>query len=117
MSTLGKCFLVALIYATLAEDFKLKHQPASKPVRLFTEEELTRYDGSQVNERHFHRSPSDDLKKEVFFKTNKEKITTPYVHTGFTGIFISCVFYSFFLSTITLGVIYKYIYTINILYG
>ncbi|XP_008312103.1 neudesin [Cynoglossus semilaevis] len=50
MSTLGKCFLVALIYATLAEDFKLKHQPASKPVRLFTEEELTRYDGSQEDE-------------------------------------------------------------------
>ncbi|KAM3842319.1 neudesin [Diretmus argenteus] len=39
---------VVLIFSTcLADDVKLTHKPAAKPVRLFTEEELRRFDGSE----------------------------------------------------------------------
>lgn len=34
----------------LADELKLKVKPASKPVRLFTDEELKRYDGSEVED-------------------------------------------------------------------
>lgn len=43
MATAQLCVLFVVLCATLAEDFKLKY----KPVRLFTEEELKRYDGSE----------------------------------------------------------------------
>ncbi|KAG7511038.1 hypothetical protein JOB18_038714 [Solea senegalensis] len=39
--------LYFFICVTLAQDFKLKYKTATKPVRLFTEEELSRYDGSE----------------------------------------------------------------------
>nr|XP_019961208.1 PREDICTED: neudesin [Paralichthys olivaceus] len=43
-------FLCVFLCATSARDFKLKFKAATKPVRLFTEEELRRYDGSQDSE-------------------------------------------------------------------
>lgn len=46
MATARFCVLAVALSATLAEDFKLKYKPATKPVRLFTEEELKRHDGS-----------------------------------------------------------------------
>ncbi|XP_013873498.1 neudesin [Austrofundulus limnaeus] len=39
--------LIILLSATLAEDDKLRFKAATKPVRLFTEEELKRYDGTE----------------------------------------------------------------------
>ncbi|TNN51079.1 Neudesin [Liparis tanakae] len=46
MATARLCVLAVVLSATLAEDFKLKYKPATKPVRLITEEELKRHDGS-----------------------------------------------------------------------
>ncbi|XP_068437021.1 neudesin [Clinocottus analis] len=46
MATARMCVLVVILSTTLAEDLKLKYKPTTKPVRLFTEEELKRYDGS-----------------------------------------------------------------------
>nr|XP_040056006.1 neudesin [Gasterosteus aculeatus aculeatus] len=47
MATARICvLLVVVLSATLAEDFKLKHKPSTEAVRLFTEEELRRHDGS-----------------------------------------------------------------------
>ncbi|KAF4084066.1 hypothetical protein AMELA_G00124480 [Ameiurus melas] len=37
----------AFVFICLADESKLKVKPASKPVRLFTDEELRRYDGSE----------------------------------------------------------------------
>ncbi|XP_054653305.1 neudesin [Dunckerocampus dactyliophorus] len=51
MATAGaSLFLTVFISLALADDVKLKYKPATKPVRLFTEEELKRYDGSQEAE-------------------------------------------------------------------
>ncbi|XP_042244749.1 neudesin [Thunnus maccoyii] len=47
MATAQIFVLFVVFSTTLAEDFKLKYKQASKPVRLFTEEELKRYDGSE----------------------------------------------------------------------
>ncbi|KAM7403633.1 hypothetical protein PAMA_004191 [Pampus argenteus] len=47
MATARLCVLFVVLSTALAEDFKLKYKPATKPVRLFTEEELKRYDGSK----------------------------------------------------------------------
>uniref|UniRef100_A0A3B4B8D5 Cytochrome b5 heme-binding domain-containing protein n=1 Tax=Periophthalmus magnuspinnatus TaxID=409849 RepID=A0A3B4B8D5_9GOBI len=56
METLWIYLLCALFMCTTLaeEDQKLKFKAASKPVRLFTEEELRKYDGSVVN-THFCR--------------------------------------------------------------
>ncbi|XP_051252182.1 neudesin [Dicentrarchus labrax] len=43
----GICVLFVVLCTTLAEDVKLKYKASTKPVRLFTEEELRRYDGSE----------------------------------------------------------------------
>ncbi|XP_070777065.1 neudesin [Enoplosus armatus] len=47
MATTRICVLLVVLSTTLSEDVKLKYKPATKPVRLFTEEELKRYDGSE----------------------------------------------------------------------
>ncbi|XP_037550687.1 neudesin [Nematolebias whitei] len=47
MATARPFVLVILLSVTLADDVKLKYKAATKPVRLFTEEELKRYDGSE----------------------------------------------------------------------
>lgn len=48
MATPRICVLFALLCAASAgENLKLKLKPSNKPVRLFTEEEMRRYDGSQ----------------------------------------------------------------------
>ncbi|XP_038135427.1 neudesin [Cyprinodon tularosa] len=47
MATVQVCVLFLLLSVSLAEDVKLKYKPATKPVRLFTEEELQRYDGRE----------------------------------------------------------------------
>ncbi|KAE8290313.1 Neudesin Neuron-derived neurotrophic factor SCIRP10-related protein [Larimichthys crocea] len=48
MATTRTCVLLFVLSATLAEeDVKFKYKAPTKPVRLFTEEELRRYDGSQ----------------------------------------------------------------------
>lgn len=49
MATSRVCVLFVVLYTTLAEDVKLKYKPSTTPVRLFTEEELKRYDGREVN--------------------------------------------------------------------
>lgn len=49
MATARVCALLLVLSATLAQDIKLKYKPSTTPVRLFTEEELKRYDGSEVN--------------------------------------------------------------------
>ncbi|XP_074548621.1 neudesin [Halichoeres trimaculatus] len=41
------CVLFVFLCSALSEDVKLKFKAANKPVRLFTEEELKRYDGSE----------------------------------------------------------------------
>ncbi|XP_023141461.2 neudesin [Amphiprion ocellaris] len=50
MAISAVCVLFLALCATLAEEVKLKYKPATKPVRLFTEEELKRYDGSQEDQ-------------------------------------------------------------------
>ncbi|XP_075905665.1 neudesin [Nelusetta ayraudi] len=47
MGNLRLCALIALLSATLGHESKLKYKPSHKPVRLFTEEELRKYDGSE----------------------------------------------------------------------
>ncbi|XP_029316388.1 neudesin isoform X1 [Cottoperca gobio] len=47
MATARVFVLFVVLSTTLAEEFKLKFKPSTKPVRLFTEEELKRYDGSE----------------------------------------------------------------------
>ncbi|MED6252939.1 hypothetical protein ATANTOWER_019630 [Ataeniobius toweri] len=47
MATAQVRVLFILLAVSLAEDVKLKYKPASKPVRLFTEEELQRYNGRE----------------------------------------------------------------------
>lgn len=49
MATARFCVLFIILAVALAEDAEVKHKTAPKPVRLFTEEELQRYDGSEVN--------------------------------------------------------------------
>lgn len=49
MATSRVWVLFVVLYTTLAEDVKLKYKPSTTPVRLFTEEELKRYDGREVN--------------------------------------------------------------------
>lgn len=49
MATTRIYVLLFVLSAALAEDLKLKYKPSNRPVRLFTEEELERYDGSEVN--------------------------------------------------------------------
>ncbi|XP_062413391.1 neudesin [Pungitius pungitius] len=47
MATARMCvLLVVVVSAASAGDVELKHKPSTKAVRLFTEEELRRYDGS-----------------------------------------------------------------------
>ncbi|XP_061890486.1 neudesin [Entelurus aequoreus] len=52
MATSGANLFLSLLLISLvsAGDVKLKYKAATKPVRLFTEEELKRYDGSQEGE-------------------------------------------------------------------
>ncbi|XP_061741805.1 neudesin [Nerophis ophidion] len=53
MATTGaNVLLLSLFISSLvsADDVKLKYKAATKPVRLFTEEELKRHDGSQAGE-------------------------------------------------------------------
>ncbi|XP_039992428.1 neudesin [Xiphias gladius] len=47
MATARLCVLLVALRATLANDAGLRYKPATEPVRLFTEEELRRYDGSE----------------------------------------------------------------------
>lgn len=49
MATTYICVFTIFFCVTLAEDVNLKYKATSKPVRLFTEEDLKRYDGSEVN--------------------------------------------------------------------
>lgn len=53
MATARICVLFVVLSTTLSEDVKLKFKAASKPVRLFTEEELKRYDGSEEGQPIF----------------------------------------------------------------
>ncbi|KAM3594573.1 uncharacterized protein V6R79_009916 [Siganus canaliculatus] len=50
MATRRMCVLFVVLSATVSEDVKLKHKPSTKPVRLFTEVDLKRYDSSQKGE-------------------------------------------------------------------
>ncbi|KAF3845437.1 hypothetical protein F7725_008600 [Dissostichus mawsoni] len=50
MATARICVLLLVLSATLAEDLKLKHKTSREPVRLFTEEELSRYDGGEAGQ-------------------------------------------------------------------
>ncbi|XP_062253323.1 neudesin [Platichthys flesus] len=47
MATALLCVLCVFFSLTSSQNFKLKFKSATKPVRLFTEEELRRYDGSE----------------------------------------------------------------------
>ncbi|XP_017268613.1 neudesin [Kryptolebias marmoratus] len=47
MPTAGAFVLLVVLCVTLGEDVRLKYKAATKPVRLFTEEELRRYDGTE----------------------------------------------------------------------
>uniref|UniRef100_A0A3P9AMP9 Cytochrome b5 heme-binding domain-containing protein n=1 Tax=Esox lucius TaxID=8010 RepID=A0A3P9AMP9_ESOLU len=48
MMTLQLCVtLFGLLVLGLADDVKLKPKPATKPVRLFTDDDLKKYDGSE----------------------------------------------------------------------
>lgn len=49
MATARFGVLFIILAVALAEDAKVKHKTPTKPVRLFAEEELQRYDGSEVN--------------------------------------------------------------------
>lgn len=48
-ATMRVFVLFVVFCTTLAEDVKLTYKPSTTPVRLFTEEELKRYDGREVN--------------------------------------------------------------------
>ncbi|KAM9842546.1 neudesin [Aulostomus maculatus] len=50
MATATAWVPVLLLVVVYAQDVKLKPKPAVEPVRLFTEEELRRYDGSEEGE-------------------------------------------------------------------
>ncbi|KAM4625017.1 neudesin [Polymixia lowei] len=50
MATEKLCVVLVVLCTTLADDIKVTHKPETKPVRLFTEEELKRYDGSEEGE-------------------------------------------------------------------
>ncbi|CAG01234.1 unnamed protein product [Tetraodon nigroviridis] len=47
MATARSLLLLAVFSTAIAQDVKLIYKSSSKPVRLFTEEELRRFDGSQ----------------------------------------------------------------------
>ncbi|XP_026195719.1 neudesin [Anabas testudineus] len=47
MATVHIWVLFIVFSTVLSDDVKLKYKPATKPVRLFTEEELEKYDGSE----------------------------------------------------------------------
>ncbi|XP_068607983.1 neudesin [Brachionichthys hirsutus] len=47
MASARLCVLFVSLSLTLAKDVKLKYKPSNQPVRLFTEEELNRHDGSE----------------------------------------------------------------------
>ncbi|KAK2826691.1 hypothetical protein Q5P01_020905 [Channa striata] len=47
MATAQMWVLFVILATTLSDEVKLKYKAAKKPVRLFTEEELKRYDGSE----------------------------------------------------------------------
>lgn len=47
MATARSLVLLVVFSATIAQDVKLIHKSSSQPVRLFTEEELRKYDGSE----------------------------------------------------------------------
>ncbi|XP_028293032.1 neudesin [Gouania willdenowi] len=47
MATSRLCVLFLVCSALFAEEVKLEEKPAAKPVRLFTEDELQRYDGTE----------------------------------------------------------------------
>ncbi|CAL8297738.1 unnamed protein product [Arctogadus glacialis] len=46
-ATTRLCAFLMVFYTCFADDINLIHKPDSAPVRLFTEEELKRYDGSE----------------------------------------------------------------------
>lgn len=48
MATVQICLVFIVFSAALSDDVKLKYKPATKPVRLFSDEELKRYDGTEV---------------------------------------------------------------------
>ncbi|XP_046874325.1 neudesin isoform X2 [Hypomesus transpacificus] len=47
MGAVELCVLFILISSSVAEDIQLKYKKDSKPVRLFTDEDLRRHDGSE----------------------------------------------------------------------
>lgn len=51
MGSLRVCALIVLLSVALGRDSKLKYKPSNKPVRLFTEDELKKYDGSEVSKQ------------------------------------------------------------------
>ena len=51
MGAVELCVLFILISSSVAEDIQLKYKKDSKPVRLFTDEDLRRHDGSEVSSR------------------------------------------------------------------
>lgn len=48
MATARSVVLLVVFSTTIAQDVKLIYKSSSQPVRLFTEEELRKYDGSEV---------------------------------------------------------------------
>ncbi|CAL8283676.1 unnamed protein product [Lota lota] len=46
-TTTQLCAFLMVLYTCFADDINLTHKPDSTPVRLFTEDELKRYDGSE----------------------------------------------------------------------
>lgn len=49
MATAASFVLLVVFSSTIAQDVKLIYKSSTKPVRLFTEEELRRFDGSEVS--------------------------------------------------------------------
>lgn len=72
MATTQIWVLFVLLSVSLAEEVKLNHKPATKPVRLFTEEELQRYDGSEVNSYRNNSSVSEYVFMSAPFNRDKE---------------------------------------------
>nr|XP_043903141.1 neudesin isoform X1 [Solea senegalensis] len=76
--------LYFFICVTLAQDFKLKYKTATKPVRLFTEEELSRYDGSEEAQPIYMALKGvvfDVSSGQVCKKKKKENILFCFLHS------------------------------------
>lgn len=77
------CLVLFVFSVALSDDVKFKYKPATKPVRLFTDEELKRYDGTEVKVDFTRKYSEIQWKFRVCFITVVFPIVFPT--SGFRG--------------------------------